>query len=316
MWCRLLAARHRRNGACWNGVAYWQHGIGTISCRRAGRGLPAMAGRNGAADPQHRPACDRRPAGTAPPERCLGMVPPIGGTVYGGTVWCRLSAARCGAAYRRHGRVPGDRPARSRGAWQGPAGPCGDARGASWFQDAKASCFRDAKASCFRHGVRCRLWPARRLAGPGGIRPGGTVPAGTVPGITAPGMVPPSMVPPDIVPPIGGTILGGTVSGGTVSGRHGIGPAGDGAGNGRHDIPAAVGHPPPPWGRRHAAPPSRPAMAGRLNDRRAIVWLEWCRRPDGAASGLIRSATWNGHSFCEILHEAFYLELRPNASVS
>ena len=38
-------------------------------------------------------------------------------------------AAGSGAACRRHGRVPGDRPARFRGARQGPAGPCGDARG-------------------------------------------------------------------------------------------------------------------------------------------------------------------------------------------
>ena len=223
-----------------NGAAYWQHGMeptfagSNDACQSAGvRGAlcpPARSGR--------RSMCRRgdRPGGYGAACRQHGM-------------WCR----RNGAAYRRHG-------IRRHDSGGGVAGPCGDAARTPkgvLFPGRWGVLFPGRwGVLCFRHGVRCRLWPARRLAGPGGIRPGGTVPAGTVPGITAPGMVPPSMVPPDIVPPIGGTILGGTVSGGTVSGRHGIGPAGDGAGNGRHDIPAAVGHPPPPWGRRHAAPPS------------------------------------------------------------
>ena len=84
--------------------------------RRAGRGLPAMAGGNGAAlaAPAGRPAIAGRR------ERCL------------------LSEARYGAANGRHGiRRHG-----WGGAWQGPAGPCKGRPGASWFRDAEASFFR------------------------------------------------------------------------------------------------------------------------------------------------------------------------------
>ena len=152
-WCRLLAARYRHDfvpargaGAAGNGRQEWCCGSA------APAGLRSQAGGNGA-------------SGTVP-----SMVPPIGGTVYGGTVWCRLSAARCGAAYRRHGRVPGDRPARSRGAWQGPAGPCGDARGRLGFRTPRRPVSGTPRrpvsgtvygAGYGRHGV----WPGRGASG-------------------------------------------------------------------------------------------------------------------------------------------------------
>ena len=99
-------ASYRRHGICrrGSGTARYRHGMvsamaGMAWCRRSaarycravgGRGLPAMAGRNGAADPQHRPASieagGNGASGTVP-----SMVPPMGGTVYGGTVWCRLN---------------------------------------------------------------------------------------------------------------------------------------------------------------------------------------------------------------------------------
>ena len=54
-----------------------------------------MAGGSGAAYRQHLRAGLRSQAGGSGASGTVpSMVPPIGGTVYGGTVWCRLLAAR------------------------------------------------------------------------------------------------------------------------------------------------------------------------------------------------------------------------------
>ena len=74
---------------------------------------------------------------------------------------------RLGAAYRRHGRVPDNRPARNRGGGRGkaPTGPCGDAEAP--FQAARRS-----PDGCGRASRPCLSRGARRAAAnsPPGVR--------------------------------------------------------------------------------------------------------------------------------------------------
>ena len=139
-WCRLLAARYRHDfvpargaGAAGNGRQEWCCGSA------APAGLRSQAGGNGA-------------SGTVP-----SMVPPIGGTVYGGTG--NGAALLGGTVYRR-----AIARRRKRG---GVAGPCGALRGrpgASWFRDAKASCFRPGGMVPAMAGT---VSPGRHVSGKG-----------------------------------------------------------------------------------------------------------------------------------------------------
>ena len=222
---RYLPARFRHGFApARHGAADRRHGIagrsGGGGCRRWPTGTVLSIGST--CRPASIEADGNGASGTVP-----SMVPPIGGTVYGGTAWCRQRAARHGAAngrhdIRRHGWGGGRRGKALRGLAGTPGGalwnrlanrpgrsPPGNRRAArrpAGFRRMSCGAGRalDRRADPAAAGTPAAACNGCRSAAclhAGATAPAETVPAGTVPGITAPGTVPPSMVPPDIVPP-------------------------------------------------------------------------------------------------------------------